>query len=181
VHGVGSGAGSARRRTFGALHSARRDRRRAAPRDRLIGNPEPRRAQADAGAAVAAFLLQPAVGRAADTLASLYAAAKEEGKLVLRSALDVDLNKAIAVKFNEQYPGIAVEAFKIQPGPAIERLAAEMRTGHIAADILDPNISYMPLLLDRDLVAPCPWHEVFGIASRRRSAANRRRACRISA
>ena len=81
----------------------------------------------------------------------LYAAAKKEGKLVVWSSRDVPVNQAVAKLFTKRFPGIELEIFKILPSPAIERLVVERKAGRPGGDIIDPNISFMPLLLDRDL------------------------------
>ena len=81
---------------------------------------------AAAAVAFAAFGLTTALAN--DTAQSVYEAARKEGKVVLWTALDVSLHKRVAAKFNEKYPGIAVEAFKIFPGPAIERLITETKS-----------------------------------------------------
>jgi iron(III) transport system substrate-binding protein len=98
-----------------------------------------------------------------DTEQSLYAAAKTEGKVVIWTPLDMDLYKQIAAKFAERYPGVQIEPFRIQPGPAVERLVTEAKAGRISVDALDPNIAYFPLLIERGLVEPYPWDKVFGI------------------
>jgi iron(III) transport system substrate-binding protein len=111
----------------------------------------------------AAVLLAATTARGNDTAQSVYDAAKREGKVVLWTALDVDLHKQVAAKFNERYPGIAVEAFKIFPGPAIERLITETKSGRFNVDIIDPNIGFLPTLFERGLVEPYPYDEVLGV------------------
>jgi iron(III) transport system substrate-binding protein len=103
------------------------------------------------------------IAPAQDTVKSIYEAAKKEGKVVLWTAIDVSLHNKVSVKFNEKYPGIAVEAFKIFPGPAIERLITETRTGNHSVDIIDPNVAFLPHLFERGLVEPYPYDQVFGI------------------
>ena len=100
---------------------------------------------------------------AADSVQSLYEGAKKEGKVVLWSALDVSLHQKIAAKFNEKFPGIAVEAFKMFPGPAIERLITESKAGRVNVDIIDPNVAFLPPLFERGLAAAYPYDRVFGI------------------
>jgi iron(III) transport system substrate-binding protein len=116
----------------------------------------------------AAFgLLAADAAEAHDTAQSVYEAARREGKVVVWTALDVGLHKKIAAKFNEKYPGIAVEAFKIFPGPAIERLIVEAKSGNINVDVIDPNIAFLPLLFDRGFAEPYPYDTVFGVAPSR--------------
>jgi iron(III) transport system substrate-binding protein len=104
---------------------------------------------------------------AEDTEQSIYAAARSEGKVVVWTPLDMDLYRRIAVRFAQRYPGITVEPFRIQPGPAVERLVTEARAGRINVDAIDPNIAYFPILIERGLVEPYPWDEVFGIEAPR--------------
>jgi iron(III) transport system substrate-binding protein len=114
---------------------------------------------------VSALTLQAA--RAAETEQSLHAAARKEGKVVVWTPLDLKMYKKIAAKFAQRYPGIEIEAFRIQPGPAIERLVTESKAGRITADIVDPNIAYMPILLSHNLIEPYPWDRVFAIETNR--------------
>lgn len=114
-----------------------------------------------------AVLANASIACAEDTVPSVYAAARQEGKVVFLTSADVKVVAAMAAKFNELYPGIAVEAFKIEPGPAIERIITEASAGRISVDDVDTPLSYLPQLFDRDLVAPYPWSKVFGIAPER--------------
>lgn len=116
--------------------------------------------------ALALTLASPLV-QAQDTAQSLYAAAKAEGKVVIWTPLDMDLYRRISAKFAERYPGVQIESFRIQPGPAVERLVTEAKAGRISVDALDPNIAYFPVLIERDLVEPYPWDQVFGIEPQR--------------
>lgn len=118
-------------------------------------------------AMVAIGMLATNTARAEDTSQSIYEAAKKEGKVVLWTALDVSLHKRVAAKFNEKYPGIAVEAFKIFPGPAIERLITENKSGQTNVDIIDPNVAFLPNLFERGLVESYPYDKVFSISPRR--------------
>jgi iron(III) transport system substrate-binding protein len=117
------------------------------------------------GAVIAALMLalMPGLAHAEDTAQSIYQAAKKEGKVVLWTAIDVSLQKKVAAKFNEKYPGITVEAFKIFPGPAIERLITETKNGQHNVDIIDPNVAFLPQLFSRDLVESYPYDKVLGV------------------
>jgi iron(III) transport system substrate-binding protein len=118
-----------------------------------------------AAAATAMLVSNPAAAQ--DRAKSIYEAARKEGKVVLWTALDVSLHKHVAAKFNEKYPGIQVEAFKIFPGPAIERLITETKSGQHNVDIIDPNVGFLPNLFERGLVEPYPYDEVFGVDPQR--------------
>ena len=52
---------------------------------------------------------------AQDTIASIYEAAKKEGKVTFFSSNDVKPNQESAKRFAKRFPGIEVEAFKIEP------------------------------------------------------------------
>ena len=114
-------------------------------------------------ASLALTMCWATIARGDDTIASLYAEAVKEGKVVVWSPLEVTLQEKMAVAFARRYPGIIVEAFRIQPGPAIERAVTERNAGRTTVDIIDPNVSYLPLLFERGLVEPYPWAKVFGI------------------
>ncbi len=101
--------------------------------------------------------------RADDTAESLYAIAKQEGRLSIWSSLDVEIHQSQLKAFSKRFPGLTVEAFKIQPGPAIERAISESRAGRLSVDIMDTNSGYLQLVFDRDLARPYPWKKVFGI------------------
>ena len=100
---------------------------------------------------------------AQETPASIYEAAKKEGKIIIWSSLDVEMQQKQFEAFSKKYPGIAIEAFKIPPGPAVERAIVESRAGKLSVDIMDTNSGYLQLLFDRDLVRPFDWQGVFGL------------------
>lgn len=111
--------------------------------------------------AVSATAMSAAVAQ--DTVHSIYQAAKAEGKVVLWTAIDVPLQQKVAAAFNQKFPDIKVEAFKIFPGPAIERLITERRTGKSSVDIVDPNVAFLPQLFERGFVESYPYDKVFGL------------------
>jgi iron(III) transport system substrate-binding protein len=119
--------------------------------------------------ALAAFAIvsTSAPARASDTEQSLYDAAKKESKVVAWTPLDLHLYKKIAASFGAKYPGIQIEPFRIQPGPAIERTVTEAKAGRINVDVIDPNIAYIPILLQHGLIEAYPWDTVFGIGKDR--------------
>ena len=110
-----------------------------------------------------AFALLAGAAKAQETPAALCEAAKKEGKISIWSALETSLHQAQAKAFAKVCPGLEVEAFRIQPGPALERAIAESRAGKLTVDILDTNSAYLPLLFDRDLVRPYDWEKTFGV------------------
>jgi iron(III) transport system substrate-binding protein len=118
--------------------------------------------------AVALLLgLAPAPGRATDSEQSLYEAARKEGSVVVWTPLEIGFYGKIAARFSARYPGIQIEPFRIQPGPAIERTVTEAKAGRVNVDVIDPNIAYVPILLQHGLLEPYAWDQVFGIAADR--------------
>ncbi len=109
-----------------------------------------------------AWASAPASAQTGEPWDLLYAAAKKEGKLSVWSSRDVPVNQQVAKLFTQRFPGIELEIFKILPSPAIERLVTERKAGRPGGDIIDPNISFMPLLLDRDLAEPVDYAK-FGV------------------
>jgi iron(III) transport system substrate-binding protein len=108
----------------------------------------------------------------AQTADAIYQKAKAEGRVVVWSSLEIELQQKMAAKFNEKYPGIKIEPFRIQPGPSVERAITESRAGRAQVDALDLNVAYMPLLLDRDMVEPFAW-STLGLAEDQVSFGNR--------
>ena len=106
----------------------------------------------------------PAKAQTGEAWDTLYAAAKKEGKLSVWSSRDVPVNQAVAKLFTKRFPGIELEIFKILPAAAIERLVSERRGGRPGGDIIDPNISFMPLLLDRDFADQVDYAR-YGVAA----------------
>lgn len=117
--------------------------------------------------ALLALVLAAGNGVAQDHERGIYEAAKKEGKVVIWTPLEISLYRKIAAKFNEEYPGIQVEPFRIQPGPAVERIVTEAKAGRIAVDLVDPNISYLRILFEQGLVEPFAWDMVFKIDPQR--------------
>jgi len=93
----------------------------------------------------------------------VVAAAQKEGKLVFWGAEEVPKIRRLAQKFAKQYPGIEFEQFRIEPGPAIQRIISEHDAGQSNVDIFDSPVSYLDPILDRDLVARYDWNGVFGV------------------
>ena len=63
---------------------------------------------------------------AEETPASLYEAAKKEGKISIWSSLETSLHQKQWETFSKKCPGIQIEAFRIQPGPAINPRGKEL-------------------------------------------------------
>lgn len=118
-------------------------------------------------AGLAALGLSPFTPDAAraeeETLQSIYEGARKEGKVVFWSSNDVIASNNSAKRFAAKFPGIQVEAYKIEPGPAIERIIGESSAGRLTCDVVDSPISYTQLLFDRGLALSYPWEKVFGV------------------
>ena len=94
--------------------------------------------------ALLAIALASIGARASETEASVYAEAKKEGKVVYWTSYDTNTVKAMAAKFAKRYPGIAIEPFRINPGPAIERIITQSKAGQLDVDAVNGFVSYMP-------------------------------------
>ena len=100
----------------------------------------------------------------AETADDIASAAKKEGHLVYWGAEEKPKIAAIAKRFNAKYPGIQIEHFRIEPSPAIQRMISEQQAGQVNVDVLDSPLSNVQPILDRNLLDPFPWSEVFGIS-----------------
>jgi iron(III) transport system substrate-binding protein len=107
--------------------------------------------------------LTGATVRASETEASVYAAAKKEGKVVYWTSYDTETMDAMGARFAKRFPGIAIEPFRINPGPAIERIITQSRAGQLNVDAVNGFVSYMPQLVDRGLAISFPYDEVLGV------------------
>ncbi len=112
--------------------------------------------------AAAAF---PTLSRAqkADAVQALYEGARKEGKVVYFTSNDVEVSRESAKAFAKKFPGVEVEAYKIEPGPAMERIIGESGAGRLSCDVTDGPVAYTQLLFDRGLALSYPWADVFGI------------------
>lgn len=124
-----------------------------------LNNPYSRRSVGIAVGA-ASLMLAGLTGAAAQSHDELYAAAKKEGKVVYWSANDSEAVRGMAVDFQKSYPGIEIEHFEVQPGPAVQRLIAEAQAGQVNVDILDSPLSYLTPALERDLIEAYDWPSI---------------------
>ena len=77
--------------------------------------------------------------------AALYEAAKKEGTVVWYESAPLEPMKAIALAFEEKYPGIKVEVLRIVGVQQYQRFMEEVQAGQHAVDIL--HISDQPSML----------------------------------
>jgi len=98
-----------------------------------------------------------------ETEKDVVEAARKEGKIVFWGAEEVPKIRRVAEKFAKQYPGIAFEQFRIEPGPAIQRIISEHDAGQSNVDLFDSPITYLDPILDRDLVDRYDWSGALGV------------------
>lgn len=125
-----------------------------------IANPDRRTGtvlRAAAGLVAAGIALSLPAIASAQTQDEIYEAAKKEGKVVFWSVLDKDPMSVITAGFQKAFPGIEVEHFEIQPGPAAQRMIAEAQAGQVNLDVVHSDIPYLEPSLDRDLLEPYDW------------------------
>jgi iron(III) transport system substrate-binding protein len=113
------------------------------------------------GAAALSVATRPTGARAA-VPDDVIAAAKREGKLVYWGPEEIPLVRAMAARFNQTYPGIEITHFRIEPGPAAQRMVAESQAGQVNVDAFDLPLLYMTPILDRGLAEKFDWHGGFG-------------------
>jgi iron(III) transport system substrate-binding protein len=107
--------------------------------------------------AMGAGLLAPALVEAATPMDALYEAAKREGKMAYWGPEEIPLIRALIARFNATYPGIQVTHFRIEPAPAIQRMVAEGQAGQVNVDAFDSPLTYMQLVLDRNMAEQVDW------------------------
>src|SRR5690606_34073032 len=73
------------------------------------------------------------------------------------SVLDNKPMSVITAGFQKAYPGIEIEHFEIQPGPAAQRMIAESQAGQVNLDVVHSDIPYLEPILARDLLEPHDW------------------------
>lgn len=82
-------------------------------------------------------LAGPRLGLAAeDSVATLYDAAKREGKLTYYATDNVDVTNRVLAKFSQLYPGIKVEALRLASGQMAQRFLSEYGAGNFSADVI---------------------------------------------
>jgi iron(III) transport system substrate-binding protein len=94
---------------------------------------------------------------------AVYQAARKEGRLVYWGSPDVKTARALSEGFAQLYPGIEVELFKIQPAPAIERIITAANAGRHEVDLVDSQLGYVELLLNRGMLESYAWETNLGI------------------
>lgn len=115
-----------------------------------------------AGGLIAGAAARPNLALGA-TEGDIVAAARKEGKLVFWGAEEVPKIRRVAQKFAKRYPGIEFEQFRIEPGPAIERIISEYEAGQTNVDVFDSPIVYLDPILERKLAETADWTGTLGV------------------
>jgi iron(III) transport system substrate-binding protein len=76
----------------------------------------------------------------ADYLATLEAAANEEGTLTVYASAGESQIQAITDTFKKDYPNIDVSYLRLPGGPLLNRYASEAQSGSVAADVFMPAV-----------------------------------------
>lgn len=96
-------------------------------------------------------------------LDQLYQAAKAEGKIVQWGPQSADHVKAMGKKFNERYPGIALEYFELVSGDIVTRIVAEVQAGRCSVDVLHTASAFTLPIAERGWFVPYDLADVFNV------------------
>jgi iron(III) transport system substrate-binding protein len=101
----------------------------------------PSQAASTPGASAAGASAGPAASQAPFDEASVYEAAKAEGRLVWQANQDLDRAQPYIDAFQVRYPGIVVD-YQLVSGDTAERFIAENRAGRLSMDVYNPSIDF---------------------------------------
>jgi iron(III) transport system substrate-binding protein len=100
------------------------------------------------------------------TLDRLYAAAKQEGQVVIWGPDDPSDMDCYAKAFGQRFPGVQINHFEITAGEAASRIVTEAQAGKMSLDASSASLDTVEPLIQRDLVAGYDdWSTLFGIPS----------------
>jgi len=85
--------------------------------------------------ALAATLAAPSFAASVDP--ALLAAARQEGRLVLYTANQLESEQDLVARFNQTYPDIQVEIVRAPGGRLATRIETEVAAGKLGADVID--------------------------------------------
>jgi len=88
------------------------------------------------GSAAAAAFLAPPPALSAEQIATLYTAAKKEGRVVYYAAANVNISKRVVDAFSKQYPGVQVEVLRLATAQLAQRFMSEHQAGNYANDLI---------------------------------------------
>lgn len=103
---------------------------------------------------VVCAILGAGASRAAESLDQLYEKAKKEGKITLYAPLSARAMEVIPPAFMKRFPGIAVDHIDATSDKLIARVLAEQKGGRVIADVMSGALTYLPQILDLNIVAP---------------------------
>jgi len=103
--------------------------------------------------------------RAVAAASDVVAAAKKEGKVVVWGTSDLTIVRRIVQSFNRTYPDIDVEYFRLEAGPATERLITEHAAKQVNVDALETPVGYIEPLIQRDLLDRFTWRQTFNVGA----------------
>jgi iron(III) transport system substrate-binding protein len=97
----------------------------------------------------------------AQTLQSLYAAAKSDGEVTIWSP-NSEIMEFQVPAFKKQFPGIQVNFFEIRPSDSVARIIAEAKQGIVSLDIGTGRYAAVTPLIERDLIQGYDdWTKIF--------------------
>lgn len=91
---------------------------------------------------------------AAERQSVLEREARREGTLVLYGATGLDRAQFWIGEFNKRYPDLKVEFVRLQAAELYQKIASELRTGQLRADLVITTITYLDLLKEAGAFAP---------------------------
>ena len=90
----------------------------------------------------------------AGELDDLYAAAKQEGKIVVYTGRTVTAMQILSKAFSEKYPGVEVDFFRAGLSQVMERFSTESAAGKHSADVVDLVVRRSKEAHSKGLVTP---------------------------
>jgi len=94
------------------------------------------------------------ISSAAESMDQLYEKAKKEGKITIYAPLSVTTEGVVPPAFMKRFPGIAVDHIDGTTDKLIARVLAEQKGGRVIADVISGALSYIPQILQMNLVTP---------------------------
>jgi iron(III) transport system substrate-binding protein len=106
------------------------------------------------GVVVLGLIACATVLSAAESLDQLYDKAKKEGRLNLYAPLSARAMEVIPPAFMKRFPGITVDHIDATSDKLIARVLAEQKGGRVIADVMSGALTYLPQILDLNIVVP---------------------------
>lgn len=99
-------------------------------------------------------MLAADISSAAESMDQLYEKAKKEGKITIYAPLSVTTEGVVPPAFMKRFPGIVVDHIDGTTDKLIARVLAEQKGGRVIADVISGALSYIPQILQMNLVTP---------------------------